>query len=128
MELPFLFGPQWTYLGFPPRSESFAIEPFGSSLLNFLAIRISLRSIRTEIRRTTKSVSRPTNSNKKGSNKGNFLFYMECVVLDARCSVSDMCFASRILRQGITSLTYYLEVLINFISFLRNMVFFDNIH
>ena len=30
-------------LGFASRSESFAIEPCGSSLLNFLATRISLR-------------------------------------------------------------------------------------
>ena len=32
-------GQGWICLGFPPRSKSFAIEPYGSSLLIFLAIR-----------------------------------------------------------------------------------------
>ena len=59
LEGPFLVsGHEEIRLGFAPRSESFAIEPCGSSLLNFLAIRISLCSIRPQIRRTPKKDSR----------------------------------------------------------------------
>ena len=54
----------------------FRNRTFGSSLLNFLAIRISLRSIRPQIRWTPKRVVKflPI-TNKRGNDTSHYLFY-----------------------------------------------------